>query len=96
MNPAGELDAMLTDLAERAQEARDFQCLHGLERTETRKLARRMIALAWHWRREVAAVRPDTVSDVVALPPPRGGLARQASSPPSADQGEQRCQQARS
>jgi hypothetical protein len=64
-DPADELDALLADLEERVQAIRDFRCRHQLERTATRKLARRMIALARHWRKEVAAV-PATVSDTVA------------------------------
>jgi hypothetical protein len=85
LNAGAELDAMLADLAEQAQSIRDFQCQHGLEHTSTRRLAKRVIRLAEHWRSEVA-VRRDTLSNssVVAMPP-RSGLARQASSPPSVD-----------
>jgi hypothetical protein len=75
--PADELDAMLADVEERVQAIRDFQCQHRLERTATRKLARRMIGLAKHWRSEVAASRGTLSDKVVATATAPRGLARQ-------------------
>jgi hypothetical protein len=76
VNAADELDAMLADLAERVQDIRDFQCQHGYECTATRNPPKRMIALAKHWRSEIAA-RRGTLSDAVVATPPHSGLARQ-------------------
>lgn len=91
MSAADELDALLADLEERVQAIRNFQCLHGLERTATRRLARRMIGLAKHWRSEIAA-RPGTLLDTVVATAtaPRVGSA-DTGSPPSVDRSNE-CQ----
>jgi hypothetical protein len=92
MSAEVELDAMLADLAQRVQAVRDFQCQHGLERSATRNLPRRMIRLARHWRKEIAA-EPGTMCDsVVAIATAQRVGPADTSSSPSADEQEQRCQ----
>jgi hypothetical protein len=84
MNAAAELDVMLDDLAEQAQHCRDFACIHGLERSSTRKLARQTIRLAKQWRKEAAAAGA-TLSDSRCYAAAQRIGAADTSGPPSAD-----------
>jgi hypothetical protein len=84
VNAADELDAMLADLAQQAQHCRDFACIHGLEHSSTRKLARQAIRLVNHWRREAAATAATTSDSRCDAAAQRIGAA-DTSSPPSAD-----------
>jgi enoyl-CoA hydratase/carnithine racemase len=91
---ARQLDAMLADLAERAQTVRDFQCQSGQDRHTTRRLPKRAIAAINDWRKGVASEHATMCNGVVASPPhKRVGTADTAGSP-SAD-GSNECQQAR-
>ena len=84
MSAACELDALLAALAQQAQHCRDFACLHGLERSSTRKLARQTIRSASHWRREAAAAASTLSNSRCDAAAPRIGSA-DTSGPPSAD-----------
>jgi hypothetical protein len=84
MTAAGELDAMLADLAERAQAIRNFACMHGLERHSTRRSAKRVIALIAYWRQEVAAAGA-TLSDSRCFATAQRVGSADTSGPPSAD-----------
>jgi hypothetical protein len=95
VNAVDEVDAMLADLEERVQAIRDFQCQHQLERTATRKLARRMIGLARHWRTEVAAAAGTLSNSRCYAAAQRIGSA-DTSGPPSADRSNDASKSSRS
>ena len=59
-------------------------CIHGLEHSSTRKLARQAIRLVNHWRREAAATAATTSDSRCDAAAQRIGAA-DTSSPPSAD-----------
>jgi transposase len=86
MSAQAELDAMLADLADRAQAVRDFQCQSGQDRHATRKLPKRVIAAISDWRKGVAAEHGTMCNSVVATATAsRVGSADKAGSP-SAEQ----------
>jgi len=81
------LDAMLADLADRAQAVRDFQCRSGQDRHSTRRLPKRAIAAINDWRNGVTAHHDMLCNSVVAnATAQRAGPADTAGSP-SADEG---------